>query len=259
MIERVICAVVFVAFASGTAMGASTPGLKPIDPAALQASIEGLAKELMLPGAMVLLTTPRGNLVFGYGTTELGATNPPRADTHFRAASNTKTMTAAVIVQLVQEGKLSFDDLISKYAQGVPNGDAITIRQLLTMRSGLYNVTNAPELAESFDKDPDRVWTANEVLGIAFKRPPDFAPGCQIRVQQHQLHPTRPCRREDRRQATLDHLPGPPVRATRYEEYGPAAEHVECYPRALLTRLPVWWYLVRACRCSLSRGTPGRS
>ena len=180
MIERVICAVVFVAFAFGTAMGASTPGLKPIDPAALQASIEGLAKELMLPGAMVLLTTPRGNLVFGYGTTELGATNPPRADTHFRAASNTKTMTAAVIVQLVEEGKLSFDDLISKYAQGVPNGDAITIRQLLTMRSGLYNVTNAPELAESFDKDPDRVWTANEVLGIAFKRPPDFAPGAKF-------------------------------------------------------------------------------
>jgi len=180
MIERVICAVVFVAFASGTAMGASTPGLKPIDPAALQASIEGLAKELMLPGAMVLLTTPRGNLVFGYGTTELGATNPPRADTHFRAASNTKTMTAAVIVQLVQEGKLSFDDLISKYVQGVPNGAAITIRQLLTMRSGLYNVTNAPELAESFDKDPDRVWTANEVLGIAFKRPPDFAPGAKF-------------------------------------------------------------------------------
>jgi D-alanyl-D-alanine carboxypeptidase len=180
MIERVICAVVFVAFASGTAMGASTPGLKPIDPVALQASIEGLAKELMLPGAMVLLTTPRSNLVFGYGTTELGATNPPRADTHFRAASNTKTMTAAVIVQLVQEGKLSFDDLISKYVQGVPNGDAITIRQLLTMRSGLYNVTNAPELAESLDKDPDRVWTANEVLGIAFKRPPDFAPGAKF-------------------------------------------------------------------------------
>ena len=180
MIERVICAVVFVAFASGTAMGASTPGLKPIDPAALQASIEGLAKELMLPGAMVLLTTPRGNLVFGYGTTELGATNPPRADTHFRAASNTKTMTAAVIVQLIQEGKLSFDDLISEYVQGVPNGDAITIRQLLTMRSGLYNVTNAPELAESFDKDPDRVWTADEVLGIAFKRPPDFAPGAKF-------------------------------------------------------------------------------
>jgi len=89
-------------------------------------------------------------------------------------------MTAAVIVQLVQEGKLSFDDLISRYVDGVPNGDEITIRQIITMRSGLYNFTNAPELAESLDKDPDKVWTADEVLGMAFKRPPDFAPGAEF-------------------------------------------------------------------------------
>ena len=124
--------------------------------------MEGSAKELLLPGAMVLLQTPQGNFVCGYGTTELGVTNPPRANTHFRPASNTKTMTAAVIVQLVQEGKLDFDDLISKYVQGVPNGDKITIRQLIKMRSGLYNFTNAPELAESLDHDPEKVWTTDE-------------------------------------------------------------------------------------------------
>jgi D-alanyl-D-alanine carboxypeptidase len=149
MIRRLMTAAVVTAVASGTTMGASTPALKPIDPAALQATVEGLAKELMLPGAMVLLSTPQGNVIFGYGTTELGATNPPRADIHFRAASNTKTMTAAAIVQMVQEGKLSFDDPISRYVEGVPNGDEITISQLLKMRSGLFNFTNAPELAET--------------------------------------------------------------------------------------------------------------
>ena len=51
-------------------------------------------------------STPQGDAIFGYGTTELGTANSPRADTHFRAASNTKTMTAAAIVQMVQEGKL---------------------------------------------------------------------------------------------------------------------------------------------------------
>ena len=104
-------------------MGAPAPALKPIDPIALQAAVEGLAKELLLPGAMVLLHTPQGNFVFGYGTTELGVTPP----NHFRAASNTKTMTAAVIVQFAQEGKLRFNDPISKYVQDVPNGDNITI------------------------------------------------------------------------------------------------------------------------------------
>jgi D-alanyl-D-alanine carboxypeptidase len=124
----------------------------------------------MLPGAMVLLSTPKGNVIFGYGTTKLGAANPPRADIHFRAASNTKTMTAAAIVQMVQERKLSFDDPISRYVKGVPNGDEITIGQLLKMRSGLFNFTNAPELAKSLDDDPDKVWT---------ERPPGFAPGAE--------------------------------------------------------------------------------
>jgi D-alanyl-D-alanine carboxypeptidase len=158
---------------------ASATNLKPLDPVALQATVEAVGKELMLPGAMVLLQTPQGDFAFGYGATELGGTTPPQADTHFRAASNTKTMTAAVIVLLAQEGKLGFDDPVSKYVEGVPNGDAITIAELLKMRSGLYNYTSATELAESVERDPTRAWTAEELLAIAFKRSPDFAPGTE--------------------------------------------------------------------------------
>jgi hypothetical protein len=64
--------------ATGSAVGASTLALKPTDPIALQATIEGAAKELLLPGAMILLHTPQGKFVLGYGTTELGVTNAPR-------------------------------------------------------------------------------------------------------------------------------------------------------------------------------------
>ena len=92
-------------------------------------------------------------------------------------ATAKELMTAAVIVQLVQEGKLGFDDLISKYVQGVPNGDDITISELLKMRSGLPEYTSAPELGESLDHDPARVWTPQELLAIAFKRPAVFRPG----------------------------------------------------------------------------------
>ena len=131
----------------------------------------------MIPGAMVLLRTPQGEFIVGYGTTELGVAIPPRADTHFRIASNTKTMTSAVIMLLAQEGKIGLDDPISKYVPGVPNGDNITIAQLLRMRSGLYNYTNAPELATSVDHNPTKAWTPAEVLAIAFKHPPLFPPG----------------------------------------------------------------------------------
>jgi D-alanyl-D-alanine carboxypeptidase len=77
-------------------------------------------------------------------------------------------MTAAVTMQLAQESKLSLDDRVSKYLPGVPNGDNITIAELLEMRSGLYNYTNAPEVSASLDSDPTRVWSPGELLAIAF-------------------------------------------------------------------------------------------
>src|SRR5262245_38865180 len=63
--------------------------LKPIDKAALQTLVNATAKELLIPGAVVLLRTPQGEYTVSYGTTLLGAENPPRAATHFRIASNT--------------------------------------------------------------------------------------------------------------------------------------------------------------------------
>src|SRR5438132_4949918 len=119
----------------GSTTGSSA--LKPIDQAALQTMVDTTAKELLIPGAVVLLRTPQGEFTVTYGTTLLGAVSPPRADTHFRIASNTKTMTAAVIVLLAQEGKLSLDDPVSKYVPSVPDADKITITELLKMRSGL--------------------------------------------------------------------------------------------------------------------------
>src|SRR5205814_1036147 len=94
--------------------------LKPIDKAALQTLVYTTAKELLIPGAVVLLRTPQGEFTVSYGTTLLCANSPPRADTHFRIASNTKTMTAAVIVLRAQEGKLTLDDPVLKYVPDVP-------------------------------------------------------------------------------------------------------------------------------------------
>jgi D-alanyl-D-alanine carboxypeptidase len=65
--------------------------LKPIDQAALQTMVDTTAKQLLIPGALVLLRTLQGEFTVSYGTTLLGTNSPPRADTHFRIASNTKT------------------------------------------------------------------------------------------------------------------------------------------------------------------------
>ncbi|MFF3721032.1 serine hydrolase domain-containing protein [Streptomyces erythrochromogenes] len=169
------------ATAAATA-GAPSPdpggsALKQIDPAALQAAMERAAEALMVPGAMVLLRTPQGTFRASVGTTELGAADPPAAGTHFRIASNTKTLTSALVLLLAQEGRLRLADPVSDYVPGVPNGRNITVEQLLKMRSGLYNYTDAPELSASLDVEPAKARTPQEMLAIAFSRPPNFPPG----------------------------------------------------------------------------------
>ncbi|MFI6355593.1 serine hydrolase domain-containing protein [Streptomyces sp. NPDC050743] len=150
--------------------------LKHIDPAALQSVVERAAKKLMVPGAVVLLRTPQGTFRATVGTTESGTAQPPTTGDHFRIASNTKTMTSALILLLAQDGKLRLGDPVSAYVPGVPDGEHITIAELLKMRSGLYNYTDAPELAARMDADPGKAMTPREMLAIAFRHPPNFAP-----------------------------------------------------------------------------------
>ncbi|MFY9718940.1 MAG: serine hydrolase domain-containing protein [Candidatus Cybelea sp.] len=178
-ITSFVLGVALLVFSTGTTpvSAAGSSGLKPIDQAALQTMVDTTAKQLLIPGAVVLLRTPQGDFTVSYGTTRLGTASLPRADTHFRIASNTKTMTAAIILQLAQEGKLSLGDPVSKYVPRVPNGDNITIAELLEMRSGLYNTTDAPEVAAIMDHDMSKVWTSDETLAIAFAHPPNFPPG----------------------------------------------------------------------------------
>ncbi len=170
---------------SCAAANASTPvpstagALKAISQAALQTMLDTTARKLLIPGAVILLRTPQGEFTARYGTTQRGATHRPTADTYFRIASNTKTMAAAVIVQLAQEDKLKFSDPVSKYVAGVPNGNNITIAELLDMRSGLYNYLDAPQLWQNADHDPSRVWTPAELLAIAFARPSNFSPNAE--------------------------------------------------------------------------------
>ncbi|MGA5465657.1 serine hydrolase domain-containing protein [Mycobacterium sp. NPDC050041] len=153
--------------------------LKTIDGEAFQRVVDAAAKDLRVPGAMVLLQTPQGRFVAPFGTTEIGTMTPPTPQTHFRIASNTKTMTAALIVLLAQDGKLRLDDPVSSFVADVPGGDDITIAQLLKMRTGLYGYTGDPDLSAMMDADPGRAWTPGEVLAIAFRHPPNFAPDAE--------------------------------------------------------------------------------
>lgn len=164
---------------SAGAPAAASGALRQIDPSALKTALDKAARDLQVPGAMVELRTPQGDFEIPFGTIDLDQQTPPTPTTHFRIASNTKTFTSALIVLLAQDGSLKFDDKVSAYVPDVPNGDNITIAELLKMRSGLYNYTASPVLAKALDDDPGKAWTPQEVLTIAFAQPPNFAPNAE--------------------------------------------------------------------------------
>ncbi|MBM4494077.1 serine hydrolase, partial [Rhodococcus hoagii] len=66
---------------------------------------------------------------------------------------------------------------MSKFRPDVPNGDNITIEQLLDMRSGLFNYTETAELNETLDNDPQKQWKPEDLLALGFANPPYFPPG----------------------------------------------------------------------------------
>jgi D-alanyl-D-alanine carboxypeptidase len=137
-------------------------------------------------GLTAVLITPQGE---SFASTVAGTTPA----THFRAASTTKTFTAAAIMLLDQRGQLKIDDVLTAAMPGssgkpylpatagfaIPNKDQITIRQLLQHRAGVFDVANtdipsgapAPYAGKRYvvwvmDRDGDHSFTLDEMIGV---------------------------------------------------------------------------------------------
>ena len=203
--------------------------LLPIDAVAMQGTVERLAKEMLVPGAVVILRTPNGDFATTYGVTTYRGTVPTGFEQHVRVGSNTKTWTGTVILQQVQEGRLRLDDQVSKYRPDVPNGDNITIEHLLAMRSGLHNYGTTLELNQTLDNQPAKAWTQDELLALGYKVLAGLHARRGVQLLEHQHGPARPDRRAARRrQAARRHYARPTVRASGSEEHAVPRHRVEC-------------------------------
>ncbi len=154
------------------------PAGEPAYATSLRPQIKQLMADMLVPGAVVAVRTPdRGNWTEAFGVRERGGKDSVTVDDYARIGSCTKTWTGQVILQLVEEGKIALSDPVSKYRKDVPNGDNITIEQLLDMRSGLYNYSETLPLNKALDDTPTRVWQPDELLALAYQEKPYFAPG----------------------------------------------------------------------------------
>ncbi|RYD99234.1 MAG: serine hydrolase [Sphingobacteriales bacterium] len=97
---------------------------------------------------------------------------PANTASKYRIGSISKTYTAVMIMQLAEAKKLSLDDTLSKYFNMIPNAKKISIRQLLTHQSGLYNFTNDLQWSSQYTPVSKK-----EMLAAFAKDKPDFEPG----------------------------------------------------------------------------------
>jgi D-alanyl-D-alanine carboxypeptidase len=99
----------------------------------------------------------------------------------FRIGSVTKTFVATVVLQLVGEGKLALDDTIERWLPGlVPNGRAITVRQLLNHTAGLFDyLGDGDKTVERrvLSGDWNYRWKPRELVAISTAHKAKFAPG----------------------------------------------------------------------------------
>src|SRR4051812_19515286 len=113
--------------------------------------------------------------VLARGVANLQTQRRMRPDSHFRIGSVTKSFVTTLVLRLAQDGRLSLDDPVSRYVAGVPNGDAITLRQLANMTSGLADVFANQQF--SIDYLTGETFAPARLVELGLEVPPVFAPG----------------------------------------------------------------------------------
>ena len=110
----------------------------------------------------------------GYSQINGTEKKPLTAANRFRIASITKMFTAAIILQLVEEGKLKLTDTLDKFFPQIPNARKITIVQMLSHRSGIPNVRRDQNKYVGVYSSPGVPvkWTITRDGGTLFFRPP---------------------------------------------------------------------------------------
>lgn len=129
-------------------------------------------------GIVVALDRDGGEIrVCAAGTADPTGT-PLQPTDAFRVASITKTFTAVVLLQLVEEGELGLDDAVGDHLPDLGLVEGVSVRQLLHHSSGIPDVINHPDLVAVLS-DFDRVWTNDEALALAGSVERDFEPGAE--------------------------------------------------------------------------------
>ncbi|MGA3047460.1 MAG: serine hydrolase domain-containing protein [Terracidiphilus sp.] len=147
---------------------------------ALKARVDRIATQVLnqtgVPSASIAVVQ-HGKLVYthAYGHARLDPATAATPEMRYSIGSISKQFTAAAILLLQEQGKLSLDDTVGKYIPGLTEGDKVTIRQILSHTSGYQDYW-----PEDYVMTPMlRPESSQQILDTWAKKPLDFEPGTQ--------------------------------------------------------------------------------
>ena len=158
--------------------GAATAAAAPSSTATLQNNVDALVAA-GAPGAILLVRDGAKTRRLQGGLADVAQRTPMRGDEHFKIASLTKTYTATVVLQLVQERRLRLSDSVARWLPGlVPNGRRITIHQLLNHTSGIPEYESDERYLKPYlSGNLGFYWSPRQLVKLAVSHPAVFAPG----------------------------------------------------------------------------------
>jgi D-alanyl-D-alanine carboxypeptidase len=167
-----VVAAVLAAVPAGAA--AQAPGVP--DASALAAAV-GAAYQRHHFGAAIYGVWRDGQevTVGAVGRSEPGV--PASTDMHFRIGNTAESFLTTLLVRYAEQGRLRLDDPLSKWMPSFPRSGRVTLDMLAHSTSGYADYVTSNAFSNAFDADPFHTWTPNEVLSIAKRLKPKFAPG----------------------------------------------------------------------------------
>ncbi|MBU0711928.1 beta-lactamase family protein [bacterium] len=155
--------------------GPSAPQLSENIAAQIDWIVDSVMTADNLPGVCIDIRIPdQGNYIKAYGLANLTGEIPRTVNDPFRAASITKSMVATVILTLVDDGLLNASDPVSDYLPDFPNGETITVRNLLRMRSGIVDYADEEMLAEWY-AEPTKEYVVDSLIALSAAQHSNFS------------------------------------------------------------------------------------
>lgn len=148
--------------------------IAPSQAVQMDAAAEKILKETGTPSASIAVVE-NGQIVYthGYGLARLKPPMPAEPWMRYPIGSISKQFTAAAILMLEHEGKMSINDPVSKYFPDLTDAKNVTIRMLLSHTSGYQDYWPEDYVMPPMEKPT----TPQHILDVWGKRPLDFAPG----------------------------------------------------------------------------------